>query len=242
MLVNTAVVSAVAVLCCLIKGNRKSITSLLLSLIWRVTKMAEAQPQKQTIPFKAIEGMIVSANHNDWGIRGRIETDNETYVFVIQYDKIDRNKIPVFDKGDVLSFSNVYISDYKGKCKHYQGLQQAKACKNGTIRVITPSEKNRETEGTEKQGVTERATKQSPANLSNKRDIAIEIDEDTKQAYENLDYKLSDMTVSITNLREKMLELGVRVFESEIFQHTLQDCSLKFMRIQSCYLNHTKKN
>ncbi|MEA2071665.1 MAG: hypothetical protein U9O98_10310 [Asgard group archaeon] len=205
--------------------------------------MAEAQPQRQTIPFKAIEGTIVSVNRNDWGIRGRIEANSKTYVFVIQYDKIDRNKIPVFDKGDILSFSNVYISDYKGKCKHYQGLQQAKACKNGTIRVITSNGNNDGTPETEKEaGPKRRPANNPPQTATSTRDIAIEIDEDTKQAYENLEYKLSDMTVSIANLREKMQELGARVFESKVFQHHLQDCSLKFMRIQACYLNHSKKD
>jgi len=85
-----------------------------------------------------IIGVIKTCNVNEWGIRGILTTESgEEIIYVITFDKIPKEKIPLLSKGDKVHFSDLYVTTYIGNVKKWQGKEQGKLCKNGFVKIIT---------------------------------------------------------------------------------------------------------
>ncbi|MHA1185674.1 MAG: hypothetical protein ACTSSK_02185 [Candidatus Heimdallarchaeota archaeon] len=54
-------------------------------------------------------GIIKTVNTSDWGIRGILRTEaDEECIYVINYDKIPKQRIPLLTKGDKMQLTRVY--------------------------------------------------------------------------------------------------------------------------------------
>jgi len=87
-------------------------------------------------------GIIKTVNTSDWGIRGILRTEaDEECIYVINYDKIPKQRIPLLTKGDKMQLTRVYVTTYdKGKITKWLGKEQAKVCKNGAIQILEKAE------------------------------------------------------------------------------------------------------
>ncbi len=78
-----------------------------------VTANAESKAKSQ-FPGEFLSdlvGIIKTVNTGDWGIRGILVTEaNEEYIYVINYEKIPKQQIPLLTKGDKVQLTRVYVT------------------------------------------------------------------------------------------------------------------------------------
>jgi len=170
-----------------------------------------ASTEKKEFPGEFIsdlKGTIKTVNTGDWGIRGILVTEtNEDYIYVINYDKIPKQQIPLLTKGDKIQLTRVYVTIYdKGKITKWLGKEQAKVCKNGAVHILEKAEPEH----------------------ADERPL-----ESNMQAFDNLKLKINDAKEKLTDL-ERIASLQTKdTLTTREFLKTSVECSLYYHRVLS---------
>ncbi len=163
-----------------------------------------------------LTGTLKTVNVSEWGIRGIITTTaDEQFIYVITYDKIDKSSIPILSKGDSVSLSRVYISDYYGKVTKWQGLEQAKLCKNGQLHLLRKAE----------------PTSETPSNANGSKAITSSI-----QAFENLQVKIKEARTSLQPIEKLVSMQDSKVIDTREFIRASIQASLHYQRLLAAIL------
>ncbi|MGC9778591.1 MAG: hypothetical protein HZR80_05060 [Candidatus Heimdallarchaeota archaeon] len=161
-------------------------------------------------------GTIKTVNVNDWGIRGIMFTqENKEMIYIINYDRIVKEQIPILSKGDVINLTRVWITEYKGKVTKWNGKEQAKLCKKATIQHLRKgeAETNHEVLSNNSQKITS-----------------------SVQAFENLQTKVKEAKESLQPLEQMVSLQDCKAIDTKEFIRVSIQASLQYQRLLAAIL------